>query len=159
MKKILITLVAALIIGSIAGLSYGTHIDSQEQLINQQETDSLSVLYNRLGLKNMKVEKSTMIVYFNSGCQHCQTEIEDISSNGNLFMTTQMVFVSSEPESQAVEFLSKYNLEVLYAKTESENIYSTFSGGVPQIFIYENEQLKQHFLGRTDVEILASYLK
>ncbi len=159
MKKILIVLIATIVIGIVGWFSYQNHLEQQEQQLYEQKTKTLSTLYEHLGLKNMDRVKSTMVVYFNSECEHCHWQIEEISNNISMFKNIRMLFVSSEPESQAIDYLAKHKLESAYVNTDSENIFNTFTGGVPQIFIYENEQLRKHFVGETKVSLISEFVK
>jgi len=154
----LIALAATVIIGVVIWHSYQNYLEQQQELLYKQKINSIDILFKNLGLQGITKEKSTMVVYFNSECEHCHWEIEELSSNINLFVNTQMIFVSSEPESQAIDYLSKYNLETAYVNTNSENIFNTFTGGVPQIFIYENEQLVKHFVGETEAALIVEFL-
>ena len=159
MKKILIALTVTIILGIVGWFSYQNYLEQQQELLYKQKINSIDILFENLGLQGITIEESTMVVYFNSECEHCQWEIEKLSSNLDLFVNTQLIFVSSEPESQAIDYLSKYNLEFAYVNTNSENIINTFTGGVPQIFIYENEQLKKHFVGESEAVLIVEFLK
>ena len=159
MKKILISLTAIILAGIIGWFSYQNHLEHNEQRIYEQKIKSISALYTSLGLQSHPSEKFIMVVYFNSECEHCHWQIEEISKNIILFKNIRMIFVSSEPESQAIDYLSKHKLESTYVNTDSENIFNTFTGGVPQILIYENEQLRKHFVGETEISLLSEFIK
>lgn len=115
-------------------------------------------MYNSLNLQDQNPYEPTLVVYFNSECDHCEREVKDFGENLNKFSGIKLVFVSSEPSDQAISFLSKYNLNKFHVETDTEDIINTFIGGVPQVFVYFDGKLDQHFVGETSVDVIIESL-
>ncbi|MEM9389001.1 MAG: hypothetical protein AAGA02_00930 [Bacteroidota bacterium] len=118
--------------------------------------NQLSRLFSSLDLAIENVNDPAIIVYFNSECEHCQSEIKSIVKKINSFESHQLFFISHEPQTQALEFLKNYNLEENYIISNPEKVMNAFSGGVPQTLIYSNGLLKKHFKGEVSVEAVLN---
>jgi thiol-disulfide isomerase/thioredoxin len=67
--------------------------------------DSLSV--SRASLVS---GKPTLVIYFNSECEHCQYEATELVKNAPKLESSNVVLVSSEAISKIKAFYQKYNL-------------------------------------------------
>ncbi len=83
--------------------------------------------------------------------------MKEIGKHIDKFVNTELVLVTSEPQDQAITFLSKHGLADYYVFTKEGNIINTFIGGVPQIFIYENGILQKHFPGEVKAEEILEF--
>lgn len=170
MKKIIVYFIIIIVIGLIGFLGYKTinKINAKEKLAEQLQTipdfklvsmDSTSFTINSLDLN-----KSTVIIFFNSECSHCQYEANAINENISRFAETNLLIMSSEQLSQIMEFASKYHLDkhplIYLTKIEEENVFETFgSVSVPHTFIYNNQQkLVKEFKGEVKIEAILKYL-
>lgn len=159
MKKIIasIVVVAAL---SCMGLLLKASISKLEhQKKSNSIISSLPETLNKLNISYEQTPDKTMIVYFNSECEHCQWEIQEIARNKDLFTTTQLMFVSHEPKASALKFLGQYDMESDYLHTKPEHVLSTFSGMVPQLFIYNGEKLQEKFQGEVKLDLILEALQ
>ncbi len=130
-------------------------------LKNQEREKVLSssdAIFKNLGISSSKDSRSTLLIYFNSKCEHCQWEVYEIANNRHLFENTQLAFVSHEPKEQAKAYLSQYGLTTNYLDVDVDKVMNTFSGSVPQLFIYEDGQLKKHFKGEVKIEAILKVL-
>lgn len=116
-------------------------------------------MFISLGLEASVLSEKTMLIYFNSECEHCQWEVKQFSENINQFQDVNLAFVSLEPSDSAYQFLEKHSLQQYFIETHPENIMKTFSGGVPQVFIYEGDELKEKFRGEVKIEKLLEAIR
>lgn len=104
------------------------------------------------------------IIFFNSGCEHCQYEMKEIKQKQSLFVNKELVLLSSEnisairKASQDFQLANQPNIH--FTKINPEEVFSTFGSiGVPHIFIYDKDhKLVKEFKGETKVEAIAKYL-
>ncbi len=105
-----------------------------------------------------------VLIYFNSNCEHCQYEVNDVYNNIQSFDEAKVLFLSSESTAQIKAFADTNKLlkfpNVTFAKIESAHaaeIFGTLS--VPHIFIYgQDGKLRKEFRGETKAEAIAKYL-
>lgn len=125
---------------------------------------SLSLLTLDSADHTIKTNQLTVLIYFNSTCEHCRYEVQDIQKNIKLFESALILFMSSEPLAQIRSFASSSGLtgfpNVTFAKIESDHAASVFGAlSVPHIFVYGNEgELKKEFKGETKAEAIVKYL-
>ncbi|MEQ8240313.1 MAG: redoxin domain-containing protein [Cyclobacteriaceae bacterium] len=129
-----------------------------EREMNEKVQGSLNVILNSLGVGQMEI-KPTVLFFFNSECEHCQWEVKQTQENIGLFKGYQLLFVSFEPRTEAIDFLRKHNLSQYYLEAAPDKVMSTFKGGVPQTFIYKNDNLVKHFKGEVKIEAILNALQ
>lgn len=157
-KKIAILLV--IIVFSLLGwMGYSSVQKLDEKKEREVLANSLSSMFESLNVDAEIPEGSTLLMYFNSECEHCQWEIKQLSKNIDEFSGINIAFVSLELTDSAFLFLKKHTLQQFFIETRPENIMSTFKGGVPQIFIYKGDKLQQKFRGEVKIETLLKALK
>ena len=122
-------------------------------------SNSLSAMFRSLGIDAATPAGVSMLLYFNSECEHCQWEVKQLSENIDQFADVNLAMVSLEPTDSAYQFLKKHSLEQYFIETNPENIMKTFSGGVPQIFIYEEGELRKKFKGEVKIEVLLEAIE
>lgn len=120
--------------------------------------NSLSLTLGELGTSQL-INKPTVLFFFNSECEHCQWEVNEVSKNLDLFNNNSLLFVSFEPRDEAIEFLQKHQLSQYYLEASPDKVMSTFTGGVPQTFIYKNDNLVKHFKGEVKIEAILNALE
>jgi hypothetical protein len=114
-------------------------------------------------LQSISGETSSLIVYFDSECEHCQYEINEIHKQDKAFAAVDILFISSQPLKAIREFSTRYrftNARAAFFKITHEDLYRSFgSVAVPHIFIYSKEQqLLKEFKGETKVSSITRYL-
>jgi len=114
--------------------------------------------------QQLNKEKPVLFVYFNSECEHCVYEIQQISYSIEHFNHAQIVIISIEEPEIIKAFVQKYdllnhrNVIVLYDKILNfEKIFGNCP--FPTTFIYDkNWELVKQFKGEVKVEALLKYL-
>ena len=108
--------------------------------------------------------KSSLVIYFNPDCEHCQYEARAIRDSLHRFAQTNIILISDEPAARLESFGEKYdllnrpNVHILYdANGDFKQLFGTNS--VPSIFIYNQErELVKHFKGETKIEAILKYM-
>ncbi len=158
-KRRIIIFIGVMIFGLLGWMGYSSIQSLKEKRGREVLTNSLSEMFESLKIDAEIPEGRTFLMYFNSECQHCQWEIEQLSKHIDQFTGTNIALVSLEPTDSAFQFLQEYALQSYFMETDPEYIMSTFNGGVPQIFIYEKNELKEKFRGEVKMEVLLEALK
>ncbi len=158
-KRRIVLLVGVVVFGLLGWMGYSSAQSLKEKEKKEVLSDSLTEILESLKIDAKVPEGKTMLIYFNSECQHCQWEIQELGENIAQFSSANIALVSLEPSDSAIQFLKKHSLQQYFVKTNPEHIMSTFSGGVPQIFIYQGDKLQKKFRGEVKVEALLEALK
>lgn len=113
---------------------------------------------------NLIPDKYLVLVWFNTGCEHCQYEAQEFRGNPDSFKQTQILMVSGEPISDIRNFGNTYRVDTLNYLTllhcEYNVFFNTFgTTSVPSIFIYSPEgKLLKQYSGETKLEAITKYL-
>jgi thioredoxin-related protein len=107
---------------------------------------------------------STVVILFNTTCEHCQYEATEIKKSISFFSKTSILMISSEPIKKIKTFSEEYALNnessVTFAKISRDDVFETFgSVSIPHIFIYSKDRkLIKEFKGETKIEAILKYL-
>lgn len=106
---------------------------------------------------------TTVLVLFNSTCEHCQAEIKDIKEHHALFKETAIALVSTEPLEIINAFASDLKLEsfsnIKWYQIPSDDLYKHFGTvSYPEIYSYKNRHLRHHHKGETKAEAILKNL-
>lgn len=153
-KKRIVLIVGAVVFCLLGWMGYTSVSSLKEKEKKEEVAHSLSGMFKSLGIDAATSAGVSMLLYFNSECEHCQWEVQQLSENMDQFADVNLAMVSLEPADSAYQFLKKHSLQKYFIETNPENIMKTFSGGVPQIFIYEGNDLKKKFQGEVKMEVL-----
>lgn len=109
---------------------------------------------------DLKQNIPTMLLYFNSDCEFCQTETEEIVSNMKKLEDIQIIFVSNESISEISAFQQKYKLDKydnIMFLCDSDDKFSKLLElkTIPSSFIYSSEGI---LLSKNNGPIKANYL-
>lgn len=113
---------------------------------------------------NLPGERTIVLVYFNSTCDHCQREIADLQEHMELFEGSVLVLMSAEESQVVASYMSSIGLRMsdslIIAHVRHEVIAEKFGLlGLPQIFVYSPEgRLIDLFRGETKAEKIARSL-
>ena len=129
-----------------------------KQTITKRQSD-LSAMLSQLGQANLNESTSTILIFFNSECEYCQSEIKEIGKNIDQFNQHQLLLASFEREEEAVSFLYEYGLSNHYVKSTPDKVLGAFSGGVPQTLIYHQGKLTRHFKDEVKIEAILEALE
>ena len=130
----------------------------KKQTIQERQSE-LSEMFDQLGQVDLPIKASTILIFFNSECEHCQWEMEEISNKIDEFSQYQLLLVSFEPEEEAIAFLSKQDLSTYYIKSTPDRVMTAFTGGVPQTLLYRDGKLIKHFKGEVKVDAILGVLE
>jgi len=113
-------------------------------------------------LTNIDPQKSTIFIYFNSECDHCQYEVKEFKKNIDKFSNTSILLISSEPISAIKEFYKTYSLDsiqnIKVLKDSADSFYKIFSTRViPSVFVYnKNKKLVNKFNGEAKIDAIIN---
>ena len=108
--------------------------------------------------------KPTLIILFNSECEHCQYEAEQLQKRHYEFVETNIYMLTTETPARAYRFARHYGLDSLamvhVGTLTQEEAYKAFGPStVPHVFIYNSDgQLRKEFKGETKIDALLSQL-
>lgn len=106
----------------------------------------------------------TILVMFNSDCDHCQREAGEISEKISLFKDYTLYFLASDPIENILKFAQEYGLashkNVIFGRAEVPDVIQTFGPiATPSVYIYSQEKrLVKYFNGETKVADIVSFL-
>lgn len=168
-KKIIISIIIISVLGIVVFLvtKTVTKLKQKERVAEQLKTlPNLSV--EAIGLNKLeewsKSGKATIIIFFNSDCDHCRYEASAIQQQLSAFAGTNLLFISEESVEKINAFSQEYELNnkvgIWWLKMQPEDVYNTFGDiSVPHIWIYdENDKLVKEFKGETKVEAILAWL-
>jgi glutaredoxin len=108
--------------------------------------------------------RKTIVVYFDSECDHCQYELNQIFINSNSFKDSDVILTSSE----LINTIKRYAERncprdlgnIRFTKINQDEAYKTFGSlAVPQIFIYGADGiLIKEFKGEIKIDVVLQYL-
>lgn len=109
-------------------------------------------------------DRALVLVYFNSSCDHCQREIEDIRQHLDRFVGAQLILMSAEEPETIDAYIKSIGMpggeNVVIAHVRHEVIAEKFGLlGLPQVFVYSAEgRLIDLFTGETSAQRIAGSL-
>ncbi len=116
---------------------------------------------SKINLK--EVEANTVLILFQTGCDHCQREATAIQQNLKSFENYGVFFVAADSYMAIKTFAKHYKLEgysnIYFGQLSGQVIYETFGSiDAPSIYIYREGTLIHHFNGETPVEQIIEKL-
>jgi len=171
MKKYLKPIIGIVLISVLVFLGYNitkkiSYKNKVAERIKSIPEFSFLTLNNQVFKENGLTKSSyKLFVYFNSECDYCQSEANQISENIAQFKDTQLIFISFEPIQGIKNFAKTYNLldkgNVLFLhdkKSEFSEIFDAKS--IPFMLLYSKEnQLIKKFKGATKISNIIKHLK
>lgn len=159
MKKKIILVLGFLVLLFLGWMGYSSVKTLEQKETLEASQKDLSKMLDKLERADIKIPSSSVLIFFNSECEHCQWEMEQVSKNLDKLKEHQLILSSFEPENEAISFLQNYGLEDFYLKSPPEKVMSAYSGGVPQTFIYKEGKLKRHFKGEVQIEVILNEIE
>lgn len=114
--------------------------------------------------KSLKENTPTIFLYFNSNCDFCNLEAEQIKQDINKLQRVQLIFISFEKPMLIKTFSKKYRLDhydnVTFIHDSKVNFATTFDvKSVPAIIIYNKEKkLVEKIKGQARVDNILKKL-
>ena len=103
---------------------------------------------------------STIFIYFNTECDFCHHEIQEILREKDIFKNVNVLFISSESTVEIKDFVEKqspikYDF-IRFLKDSSDVFYNTFGIlSVPSIIIYDkNNMYSNKYSGEVKIEAI-----
>jgi hypothetical protein len=158
MKRKIIFIFGILLILTVTWMGYISIMKLNKQKAVRNTQNDLTQMLNQLGHAEVNAEPSSILIFFNSECEHCQWEMQEISQKINQLGQQQLFLASFEPQQEAIAFLTKYGLSGYYIKSTPEKVMASFSGGLPQALIYRNGKLVKHFKGEVKISDIMGAL-
>jgi thioredoxin-related protein len=166
-KKALLTTGATLLIAAVLFMVYGIAEKVIAMKAIQEKKLNLTALpfFNTDSI-NYRVDSTNpvLLVHFNSECEHCQYELDELSKNLNALQHATILLMSSENIAVIKETAQDLGLadtpNVSFLKINRDNVFENFGSlSTPHIFIYDNEhKLIKEFKGETKMEAILQYL-
>lgn len=114
---------------------------------------------------HLDAQKATVFIFFNSECDYCQHEAQDIQSHLKDFRETQILFVSVENKKHIRNFSEAYKLSsrdfIHFVHDPGGSFASTFDAhSIPFIVIYNRQgKLVEKIKGQTKAEVILKKLE
>jgi hypothetical protein len=144
MKKKVVYIITLLVIAliSLMLVKYWQHIKYKSSINDISEIDIKS--HALKGMEYYSKGNFNCILIFNSNCEFCLDEIEDIVDNIDLFSNVNFYLVSTQTEKELLEyakdseFLEEDNFTILLDRNNNINKFFNFPGN-PSTFMYNND--------------------
>jgi len=107
---------------------------------------------------------SSILILFNTDCDHCQHEAKEISERVEAFKNYQLLFIASDSLNNIESFAKTYGLadkpNVKFGRAEFRDVFQNFGGvSTPAIYIFSRERkFVKSFFGQTPIEELIKYM-
>lgn len=169
MKDIIKWILIISVLCAIAWMANASFKKIQTARLTKEKLNTLPE-FILVGLDSVLIEFSSfengplVLIYFNSECDHCQYEVQDIKKNIAGFSKATVVFMSSESLAKINAFAQSSGLKdfpnVFFTKISSNDAFTAFGPlGVPHVFIYGRDKvLRKEFKGETSAEVILKYL-
>ncbi len=166
MKKHLKIAFLTLLIGSFSYMGYQiiAKINHKKEVATHIKTIPLFEYQNLDGSvfsnNDLKEKMPTIFIYFNSECEHCQSETEMIKENIEKFNHCQLVFISFEQPNTIKKFATHYQLDhydnIYFIRDSRVTFSTTFDiKSLPCIVLYDkNRLLIEKIKGQTKAEYI-----
>jgi thiol-disulfide isomerase/thioredoxin len=115
-------------------------------------------------LEALTSSKPSIIVFFNSECDHCKFQIQEIEKYNQKLKEVNVLLISSEELTSLQSFASLFDFENIpsfqFLKIYEKDVYKAFGSlTVPHIFIYDKDNnLKREFKGETGLEAILQHV-
>lgn len=170
MKKYLKIVIPILLLGAIFFMGYKviTKINHKAAVAEHIKTipafSYKTIEGKSFSNHDLKDDKPTVFLYFNSECEHCQSEAEQIRDNVEKFSKAQLVFISFEEPKKMTAFATKYKLigydNISFLSDSKASFATTFDvNSLPTVVIYDkNKKLVAKIKGEVKIEKVISLL-
>lgn len=107
---------------------------------------------------------NTILILFNTSCDHCQRKAKEISEKREAFREYELLFIAADSLHRIEDFSKMYNLSdlpnVSFGHAEYRDVFMNFGSiPTPAIYIYSRERkFVKSFLGESTIEELINYL-
>lgn len=113
---------------------------------------------------SIEKNKPVGLLYFNSGCEHCQYETEQLIQHKAAVEHSTILMISAEPVAALQKFDSTYRIStypfIKLLRDSTHSFFQTFgTAAIPAIFIYDRQhRLVQSYKGEVKPEAIIDAL-
>jgi peroxiredoxin len=163
-KSGLLFFIAAIITGAVFKMQQTLSTKNEQAAKLRQRPTLSAVHFVSTSLAPMIDGKPTLIILFNSECEHCQYEAGQLQKRHQEFARASVYLLTTEPPVRAQAFARQYGLDTLsmmhVGTLTQEESYKAFGPtSVPHLFIYGPDgQLRKEYKGETKIDALLKYL-
>lgn len=169
MKKITLVGISLIILSAVSYMIVNSITKLNMKSEGEKNTLVLSSLISQLTTSEGEARlqnflKPSLLIYFNSECDYCQKQLEQINAFPEILKKYQLVLVSYQDREAVNSYLEKLpaikgsNYALYYVSPE--NVLPTFGkSGVPQLFVYQDNLLKNSFKGLTKSETIFNAIE
>ena len=133
--------------------------------VQQNELPNLTIVSDeqRLSVRDL-AGKKLILILFQSSCDHCQAEGQQIRENIKAFEKYTLYFVSADASNQIKNYAENLGLDkienVHFASTDVQQILDIFGPiQAPSVYIYSDKgKLIKSFVGQTDIDNIIKAL-
>ncbi|AOR27661.1 redoxin [Formosa sp. Hel1_33_131] len=156
-KKLIFFIVVIGVLGLLSYLGYNIIIKAKEkkaiaeQLQTIPEFEFFTLEQQPFTKADLKPNLNAIFIYFNSDCDFCHYEAQNISDNLDSFKNVQFVFVSTESIEVIQNFSKQYNFynqqNITFLYDNNSLFSSQFDAtSIPYVLIYDKNQelIKKH---------------
>lgn len=171
MKKILKYLIGAILLTVGLWLGFHTYLSYQAKKESENRIQALqhccfkSLNGQLVCIDEFDIQKPTVIIYFNPGCEHCQYEASEIGKQAELFEKANMILITPDDSTKRVEaFAAKYHLwevDNLIILIDQDHKFKDYFGTsiFPSVFIYgSDKKLLKLYKGEIKMEAILNYI-
>jgi hypothetical protein len=156
-KRLAVKVAGGLMLVLILLISFKTVDRLRQKQRSESSTKTFSAMCRSLHF-TPDATTDVVFVYFNSECEFCQWEIAEIEKNMEFFQNCQLLLASFEPRDSALKFLDRHNLSKYYLDVDPSLLTETITGGVPQVFVYKDDDLAKHYAGEVKIDAIVAEL-
>lgn len=163
-RKAILTSSITILFSIVLSIIYfiAERIAQKKAIVEKIQTLSSSSLFTLDSVQfNISSPKFTVLVYFNSECEHCQYELSEIKKNMRSFQSSQLLLISSENISEIKKVAVEFDFtNAVFLKINREDVFEKFGAlSVPHLLLYSSDQkLIKEFKGETKIETILQYL-
>jgi len=165
LKPGLLFLIAIVIVGAVVNMRQMIATKNEQAAKLRQCPDLSVVQYTHNPTVTMIDSKPTLIILFNSDCEHCQYEASQLQKRHQEFAGANVYLLTTETPIRTQSFAHTYGLDTLpmmhIGTLTPEEVHKVFGPtSVPHLFIYGPDgQLRKEYKGETKIEALTKYLQ
>lgn len=115
--------------------------------------------------KELNTNFSSVLIHFNSTCDHCQYEAQELLKNKVKLQKANIILVSSETLPTLKVFSKTYHLHKIPSlqiwKSNADTLQKYFGRlSIPHIFIYNaKKELIKSYQGETKIQAILKYIQ
>lgn len=142
---IIIIILFCLLVGSISFLLFCKQNKEENMIMNAKypESELLNMQGEKVKLCERDYNHPMFMLYFNSGCEYCESIIDDLLKNSKKFNNIQLIFISFEDKNDIKSYfkyhdLHKFKYCEVYSDVRMDLAKELNITAPPTYFIFDN---------------------